>query len=128
MFIDDLRQAVRRNESLPLLLDSCIHAPKQHQNPLVTAAIAMFGEDKVKEHILNAVKDNLYTVIRDNQSSLELLNSDAGRAYLHSQLDSLLSFLVSAKFSRQYTCPNCKKQFRSKLDACPACNVKLKWK
>ncbi len=127
-FLDDLKQSIKRNQPLPPLLDSCIHAPKQHQNPLVAFAIAAFGEEKVKGMVIEAIKDNLFTSIKDNQEALTLLNSTEGRKYLHRNLDSLLDYLVSEKFAKKYHCPSCRVGFSGKKEKCPGCGIGLKWK
>lgn len=127
MFIDDLRIAIKRNDSLVRLLDSYIRLPKAHQNPLVVWAIAVFGKQKCEAMIIEAIKSNLYTAIKNNQEALLLLSDKEGRAFLHQNLDSLLDFLTSTRFSPRYICPRCKKTFKSKLCACPHCSVKLTW-
>lgn len=127
-FLSDLKQAIKGNQPLSPLLDSCIHTPKAHQNPLVTTAIAVFGEQKVKDMLVEAVKDNLFNGIKSNQEALTLLNSTEGRAYLHKNLDSLLSYLVSEKFAKRYKCPACPTSFLGKQLVCPNCRVALKWR
>ncbi len=128
MFIDDLRRAIKKNESIPMLLDGCIHTPKAHQNPLVTFAVAAFGEERCSALISEAIKDNLYNGIKSNQEALTLLNSTEGRNYLHKNLDSLLDYLVSEKFAKKYKCPGCHAGFSGKQTSCPNCRVSLKWK
>ncbi len=127
-FLDDLKQSIKRNQPLPPLLDSCIHAPNQHQNPLVTSAIALFGDDRCRALVAEAIKDNLYNCIKNNQEALTLLNSTEGRNYLHKNLDSLLDYLVSEKFAKKYKCPGCHAGFSGKQTSCPNCRVSLKWK
>lgn len=128
VFIDDLRKAIKYNEALPPLLNSCIREPKKTRSPLVTWAITFFGEDRVREMVIDAIKDNLYNTIKENQESLQLLNSTEGRKYLHSQLDSLLDFLTSSRFSSGFFCPRCKRPVQSKQAMCLQCATPLKWK
>jgi len=127
MFIDDLRQAIRGNQPIVPLLNDCVRPPKAHQNPLVTFAIAAFGEEKVKGMVIEAIKDNLFASIKDNQEALTLLNSTEGRKYLHKNLDSLLDYLVSEKFAKKYKCPKCKNLIM-KVQTCNYCGTLLKWK
>ncbi len=127
MFIDDLRKAIRGNKPLPPLLDSCIRPPKQTRSPLVSLAISVFGEQKVKDMVYDIIKDNLYNTIKENQDALQLLNSPEGRKYLHSQLDSLLQFLTSDRFHQKYKCPSCHALI-SKKNNCECCGIALKWK
>lgn len=127
-FLEDLKRAIKKNESIPLLLDGCMHTPKAHQNPLVTSAIALFGEERCEALISEAIKDNLFNGIRKNQDALMLLNSTEGRKYLHRNLDSLLDYLTSEKFSKKYKCPSCHAVFSGKRVICSSCGVALKWK
>lgn len=127
-FLLDLRKAIKLNQPIAPLLDSCIRPPKPRQNPLVTIARTWFGDEKLRELIVEAVKDNLFTGIRENQEALQLLNSPQGRDYLHKNLDSLLDYLTSSKFSVQYKCPACSAIFSGKRPNCPQCEIALKWK
>lgn len=127
MFIDELRKAIRGNQPIAPLLNDCIRPPKAHQNPLVTSALALFGDERCKAMVIEAIKDNLFTSIKDNQEALTLLNSTEGRAYLHRNLDSLLSYLVSDKFQKKYACPKCHVGFFGKCRVCPGCGASLVW-
>lgn len=129
MFIDALKKAIRGNQPIAPLLDGCIRPPKQGQNPLVSWARALFGDEKLKAYIVEAVQENLFAAIKDNQEALRLLNSEEGRKYLHKNLDSLMDYLTSAKFAQGvYKCPACKGVILGKVAACPHCTVPLKWK
>lgn len=129
MFIDDLRKAIRENQPIAPLLDGCIRPPKQTSNPLINMAKAWFGEERLKALILDAIKDNLFSSIRENQEALRLLNTDEGRKYLHKNLDSLLDYLTSAKFSQTvYKCPACRGVIIGKVASCTHCKIALKWK
>lgn len=127
-FIQDLRQAISKNKPIAPLLDSCIRPPKPSQNPLVSIARTWFGDEKLRELIVEAVKDNLFTGIKENQEALQLLNSPQGREYLHKNLDSLLDYLTSSKFCVQYKCPSCSATFPGKRPNCPHCDIALKWR
>lgn len=129
MFIDDLRTAIHGNQPIAPLLDSCIRPPKQTKSPLVTWAIAFFGEQKCRDMVIDAIKDNLFSSIRENQEALRLLNTEEGRKYLHKNLDSLLDFLTAPKFSPSlYKCPACHGVLIGKVAACTHCRIALKWK
>ncbi len=127
-FLLDLRQAIKLNQPIAPLLDGCIRPPRQNQNPLVSWARALFGDEKLKAYIVEAVQENLHQAIKDNQEALRLLNTKEGREYLHKNLDSLLDYLTGAKFSGSFFCPKCKAPVQSKACACPGCGVALKWK
>lgn len=127
-FIADLRQAIKLNQPIAPLLDSCIRSPKQAGSPLVSLAISVFGEEKVKTMVYDIIKDNLFNTIKENRNVFELLNSTEGRKYLHNQLDSLLQFLTSERFNQKYKCPSCHASFSGKCACCPLCKIALKWK
>lgn len=129
MFIDDLRKAIKNNEALPRLLDSCIRPPKQTNNIILELVKwRCGGEEKFNEWILDTVKDHLFNTIKNNQAPLQLLNSPKGRKYLHNQLDALLDYLTGARFATQYKCPKCSAIFPGKRPNCPNCGVALSWK
>ncbi len=127
-FLVELKAAIQKNQPLPPLLASCIRPPKKTNN----VALNMFkvycgGEEKFKVWLSETIKDNLYSVIKENQPVLELLNSVEGRKYLHSQLDALLSYLVSDKFNPcSFSCPACKKPIK-KSNVCNHCGIKINW-
>ncbi len=127
-FILDLREAIKKNKPLPPLLDNCIRPPTQRQNPLITWTKALFGEQKLKFWVSEAIQDNLFNSIKENQEVLIILNSAGGRKYLHSQLDSILDYLTGTRFAVQYKCPKCSACFPGKRPNCPHCGISLSWK
>ncbi len=126
----DLKDSIQKNKPLIPLIDNYLSQPIKEGNPLISIANKLLSEEAIKDGIKNAICTYVPKYIRDEQETLQLLNTTEGRIYLHDKLDTLLDYLTSEKYrgSKQYICNICKKAFTGKLYKCPNCTNDLIWR
>ncbi len=126
----DLKDSIQKNKPLIPIIDNYLSQPIKEGNSLISLATKLLSEEAIKDGIKNAICTYVPKCIRDNQETLQLLNTTEGRAWLHSKLDDLLSYLTSERYrgSNNYICAICKNSFRGRMYRCPNCGNDLIWK
>ncbi len=128
--VEDLKDSIKNNKSLIPIIDDYLSQPIRERNPLVSIATKLLSEEAIKDGIKNAICTYVPKYIRDGQETLQLLNTPDGRAWLHSKLDDLLSYLTSERYrgNNNYICVICRKSFTGRMYRCPNCGNDLIWK
>ena len=126
---DEIEAVIDKDQELVPIIRRFLSKPGTKSYPLLEKALRFLNDDEIKEFILEKIRNQAPKLIKNNQEILQLLNTDAGREYLHKNLDELIEYLTSSRFRgmNPHKCPACKSTFHGKFYTCPKCGAKLQW-